>query len=100
MKVLHVVKTAAGAAWAYHQVRVLCSLGIKTRPCASPCPRPQVYLPGHAILRRLSVLSDLLQPAVGSEGRKEQKPPTTLDPIRERAVERRADQLDQRIANS
>jgi len=29
MKVLHIVKTAVGAAWAYHQVRVLCSLGIK-----------------------------------------------------------------------
>jgi glycosyltransferase involved in cell wall biosynthesis len=29
MKVLQVVKTAVGALWAYHQVRVLCSLGIK-----------------------------------------------------------------------
>ena len=29
MKVLHIVKTAVGALWAYHQVRVLCSLGIK-----------------------------------------------------------------------
>jgi glycosyltransferase involved in cell wall biosynthesis len=29
MKVLHVVKTVVGALWAYHQVRVLCSLGIK-----------------------------------------------------------------------
>ena len=28
MKVLHVVKTSVGAAWAYQQVRVLCSLGI------------------------------------------------------------------------
>lgn len=28
MKVLHVVKTAVGAGWVYHQVRVLCSLGI------------------------------------------------------------------------
>lgn len=29
MKVLQIVKTAVGALWAYHQVRVLCSLGIK-----------------------------------------------------------------------
>ena len=28
MKVLHIVKTAVGANWAYEQVRVLCSLGI------------------------------------------------------------------------
>jgi glycosyltransferase involved in cell wall biosynthesis len=28
MKVLHVVKTSVGALWVYHQVRVLCSLGI------------------------------------------------------------------------
>ncbi len=28
MKVLHIVKTAVGAPWAYHQIRVLCSLGI------------------------------------------------------------------------
>jgi hypothetical protein len=28
MKVLHIVKTAVGATWAYEQVRVLCSLGI------------------------------------------------------------------------
>ena len=29
MRVLHLVKTAVGAAWVYHQVRVLCSLGIE-----------------------------------------------------------------------
>ena len=29
MKALHLVKTAVGAAWVYHQVRVLCSLGIE-----------------------------------------------------------------------
>jgi len=29
MKVLHIVKTAVGANWAYEQVRVLCSLGIE-----------------------------------------------------------------------
>lgn len=29
MKVLHIVKTAVGANWAYQQVRVLCSLGIE-----------------------------------------------------------------------
>src|SRR5580704_6737781 len=29
MKVLHIVKTAVGATWAYEQVRVLCSLGIE-----------------------------------------------------------------------
>jgi glycosyltransferase involved in cell wall biosynthesis len=29
MKVLHIVKTAVGANWAYEQVRVLCSLGIQ-----------------------------------------------------------------------
>ena len=29
MKVLHIVKTAVGAHWAYEQVRVLCSLGIE-----------------------------------------------------------------------
>jgi len=29
MKVLHIVKTALGANWAYEQVRVLCSLGIE-----------------------------------------------------------------------
>lgn len=29
MKVLQIVKTAVGALWAYHQVRVLCSLGIE-----------------------------------------------------------------------
>jgi glycosyltransferase involved in cell wall biosynthesis len=29
MKVLHIVKTAVGANWAYEQVRVLCSLGIR-----------------------------------------------------------------------
>src|SRR5579864_1182767 len=29
MKVLQIVKTAVGALWAYHQVRALCSLGIK-----------------------------------------------------------------------
>lgn len=29
MRVLHVVKTAVGARWAYEQVRVLCSLGIE-----------------------------------------------------------------------
>jgi glycosyltransferase involved in cell wall biosynthesis len=28
MKVLHIVKTAVGANWAYEQVRVLCSLGV------------------------------------------------------------------------
>ena len=29
MKVLHIIKTAVGANWAYEQVRVLCSLGIE-----------------------------------------------------------------------
>jgi glycosyltransferase involved in cell wall biosynthesis len=29
MKVLHIVKTAVGANWAYEQVRILCSLGIE-----------------------------------------------------------------------
>jgi glycosyltransferase involved in cell wall biosynthesis len=29
MKILHIVKTATGASWAYHQVRVLCSLGFE-----------------------------------------------------------------------
>ena len=29
MKVLHIVKTAVGANWAYEQVRALCSLGIE-----------------------------------------------------------------------
>lgn len=29
LKVLQIVKTAVGASWAYHQVRVLCSLGIE-----------------------------------------------------------------------
>jgi glycosyltransferase involved in cell wall biosynthesis len=29
MKVLHLVKTAVGAEWVYHQVQVLCSLGIQ-----------------------------------------------------------------------
>ncbi len=29
MKVLQIVKTAVGALWAYHQVRILCSLGIE-----------------------------------------------------------------------
>ena len=29
MKVLHIVKTAIGANWAYEQVRVLCSLGVE-----------------------------------------------------------------------
>jgi len=29
MKVLHIVKTAVGAGWAYEQVRVLCSLGVE-----------------------------------------------------------------------
>jgi hypothetical protein len=28
MKVLHIVKTAVGATWAYEQVGVLCSLGV------------------------------------------------------------------------
>jgi Glycosyl transferase 4-like domain len=29
MKVLHIVKTAVGAGWVYHQVRVLSSLGFE-----------------------------------------------------------------------
>jgi glycosyltransferase involved in cell wall biosynthesis len=29
MKILHIVKTATGATWVYHQVRVLCSLGFE-----------------------------------------------------------------------
>jgi glycosyltransferase involved in cell wall biosynthesis len=29
MKILHIVKTVTGAAWVYHQVRVLCSLGFE-----------------------------------------------------------------------
>lgn len=29
MRVLHIVKTTKGASWVYHQVRVLCSLGIE-----------------------------------------------------------------------
>jgi len=28
VKILHIIKTAVGATWAYHQIRVLCSLGI------------------------------------------------------------------------
>ncbi len=29
MKILHIVKTVAGATWVYHQIRVLCSLGFE-----------------------------------------------------------------------
>jgi glycosyltransferase involved in cell wall biosynthesis len=53
MKVLHIVKTAVGAAWAYHQVRVLCSLGIDVvvaLPCATEGLAPRYRQAGATVI--------------------------------------------------
>src|ERR1700685_2695043 len=54
MKVLHIVKTAVGANWAYEQVRVLCSLGIEVvvaLPCDTAGLAPKYREAGAAVVR-------------------------------------------------
>src|SRR5712692_8948808 len=54
MKVLHIVKTAVGASWACHQVRVLCSLGVDVvvaLPSDTEGLAPQYRQAGATVLR-------------------------------------------------
>jgi glycosyltransferase involved in cell wall biosynthesis len=74
MKVLHIVKTAVGANWAYEQVRVLCSLGVevvvalptdteglapKYREAGATVVRADLDFPSHHIWRVPTVCANL-----------------------------------------
>src|SRR3984893_7593711 len=54
MKILHIVKTATGATWVYHQVRVLCSLGFEivvALPSATAGLAPKYQEAGATVVR-------------------------------------------------